>query len=84
MEESKTKFGIKYITSPSPIWVKWVFRIFFYFTSMTTLALSTFTNIPAETKLLITEWVTFANLAVHSASKMFGIELPKYNSNENT
>jgi len=74
MKKPKTRFGFKYIDSPSPMWVKWVFRVFFYVTSMTTIALSTFTNIPNETKLLITEWVTFANLAVHSASKMFGIE----------
>lgn len=84
MEEVKTKFGFNQIKNPPPLWGKWVFRIFFYVTSITTIALNTFTNISAETKLLITEWVTFSNLAVHLASKMFGIEVPKYNPDENT
>lgn len=69
------KFGLNQIGNPSPKWAKWVFRIFFYVTSMTTLALSMFTTIPTETKLHIAEAVAFANMAVHSLMKMVGVEV---------
>jgi hypothetical protein len=70
-----TKFGPKFIGNPTPMWAKWLFRIFFYVTSMATLALSLFTSIPTEVKLHIAEGVAFANMAVHSMSKMFGIKV---------
>lgn len=74
-DEPKTSFGPQFIGQPTPMWAKWAFRIFFYVTSMTTLALSLFTSIPTEAKLHIAEAVGFANMAVHSFSKMFGIKV---------
>jgi hypothetical protein len=67
------KFGLDQVNNETPKWATWFFRIFFYVTSMTTLALSMFTNIPVETKLHIAEIVAFANMAAHSFSKMWGI-----------
>ncbi len=74
-DTQETKFGPKFIGNETPKWARWLFRIFFYVTSMTTLALSLFSNIPTETKLHIAEAVAFANMAVHSFSKMFGIKV---------
>jgi hypothetical protein len=74
-QQPETGFGPKFIGSRTPEWARWLFRIFFYVTSMTTLALSLFSTIPVETKLHIAEVVGFANMAVHSFSKMFGIKV---------
>jgi len=74
-DEQQTGFGPKFIGNRTPVWARWMFRVFFYVTSMTTLALSIFTTIPVETKLHIAEVVAFANMAMHSFSKMFGIKI---------
>lgn len=68
------KFGTGQIKNPTPAWAKWFFRIFFYVTQTANLGLIMLTEIPAETKLRITEYVQFANLAVHGSTKLFGIE----------
>lgn len=73
MENQPVKFGFNQIASKTPEWAKWTFRIFFYCTSMTGIALTTFTRVPAETKVMILEGVTFGNLAIHSLSKMCGV-----------
>lgn len=72
--QGETKFGIAQISKPTPKWAKWVFRVFFYITQTVNLALIMFTTIPVEIKLQITEYIAFANLSVHGASKLFGIE----------
>jgi hypothetical protein len=74
-EQTSSGFGPKFIGEKTPSWAQWMFRIFFYVTSMTTLGLSLFTTIPVEVKLHIAEAVAFANMAVHSFSKMFGIKI---------
>jgi len=74
-DEKTTKFGPQFVGEPTPMWARWLFRIFFYSTSMATLGVGIFTNIDPGTKLQITQWVTFSNLAVHGFSKMFGIEV---------
>lgn len=75
------KFGLNQIGNQTPKWAKWFFRLFFYITSMTTLALSMFTTIPTEIKLHVAEAVGFANMAVHSFSKMWGIPIDDENKN---
>ena len=77
-----TGFGPKFIGNTTPVWAKWLFRVFFYVTSMTTLALSLFSTIPVEIKLHIAEGVAFANMAVHSFSKMFGIKVEQTDYNK--
>jgi hypothetical protein len=81
MADTKQSFGLNQIGNETPKWATWFFRIFFYVTSMTTLALSYFTDIPIETKLRIAEIVAFANMAAHSFSKMWGIEVDNNKSN---
>lgn len=75
MEETKNTFGIPSLQRPTPEWAKWVFRIFFYVTSMTAIALSIFTKISPETKLIIMEATTFANVAMHGLSKLVGVKV---------
>lgn len=71
--EQEVKFGFNQIGNTTPKWAKWAFRVFFYLTQTVNLAIILFSKIPPETKLEITEYVTFANLAVHGLSKMWGI-----------
>lgn len=67
------KFGPKYIGFETPSWATWAFRIFFWATSVITIAINTLTKLPLELKLQISEIVTISNIAAHSFSKMFGI-----------
>lgn len=73
----KVGFGPEHIDLPQPIWAIWFFRIFFYVTSTLSLSFTIFTEWPVKTKLKMMEIVSFSNLAVHGASKMFGIEVPQ-------
>lgn len=72
--QQPVKFGLGQIGNKTPDWAKWAFRIFFYVTQTINLGLIMFSDIPVETKLKLTEYVTFANLAVHGLSKMWGVE----------
>lgn len=74
-EPQQVGFGPKFIGNPTPMWAKWLFRIFFYATSTGTLGLGIFTNIDPGTKLQISQWVVFANAAVHGFTKMYGIKI---------
>lgn len=67
------KFGIGQIGNHTPEWARWGFRIFFYCTSLVGIFLTIFTRIPDELKLDILQGTTFANLAAHGLSKMFGV-----------
>lgn len=73
--ETKTTFGLPSLNKPTPKWATWFFRVFFYVTSMTTVALGMFTDIPVETKLHIAEWTAFGNIAVHAFTRMCGISI---------
>lgn len=72
--QQPVKFGLGQIGNKTPNFAKWFFRVFFYVTQTVNLGIILFSSIPAKTKLEITEYVTFANLAAHGFSKMFGIE----------
>ena len=69
-------FGLKQIGNPTPATATLIFRIVLYFSGLGNIAIIAFTDLPDELKLKIVSWSTFATLAVHSASKMFGIPLP--------
>lgn len=71
----EVNFGPKFIGHQTPMWAKWLFRIFFYCTSTTGVALGIFTNIPVEVKMHIYEGITFANMAMHGFTKMFGVKV---------
>lgn len=72
---AEQKFGPQFIGTETPQWAKWLFRIFFYCTSTIGIALGIFTSIPTEMKLHIYEGITFANMAMHGFTKMFGIKV---------
>jgi hypothetical protein len=71
---ANVKFGVGQINNPTPQWAKNAFRWFFYITSIITIALDIFTEIPPDIKLIINASVVKANLLVHALSKLFGIE----------
>ena len=74
-EDTKVTFGA--ISSTTPSWAKWVFRIVFLFTTVFTAWLASTGLIPATTKLEITYGLTALNATAFGFSKMFGITLDK-------
>jgi len=73
-------FGLNQIKNPTPATATWLFRIVLYLSGLGNIAIIAFTNISPELKLNIVSWSSFATLAIHSASKMFGIPLPEDSS----
>lgn len=69
-------FGFNQINNPTPATPTWIFRVVLYVCLLGNIGISTFTNLPDETKLIIVQWSSFLTLAVHAASKMFGVPLP--------
>ena len=69
--------GINQITNPTPAWANWIFRIVLYVCSLGNIVVTTFTKLPDDVKLEIVEWSSFLVIAVHMASKMFGVPLPE-------
>lgn len=69
-------FGFAQISKPTPATATWFFRIVLYVCLLGNIAISSFTDMKPTTKLKIVEFSSFFTLAVHSASKMFGIPLP--------
>lgn len=69
-------FGLNQLNNPTPASATWVFRIVLYLSQLGNIAIIAFTNLPPDTKLTIVSISSFATMAVHSASKMFGIPLP--------
>ncbi len=72
-----TGFGFGHIGSPTPQFATNIFRIVLYLSSVGTIAVSMFTTMKPETKVLVAEICSFATLATHMASKMFGVQLPE-------
>lgn len=70
-------FGLNQINNPTPASATWIFRIVLYLAQLGNIAIISFTTLPADTKLTIVSISSFATLAVHSASKMFGVPLPE-------
>ena len=69
-------FGFNQINKPTPATITWLFRVVLYVCLLGNIGISSFTTMKPETKLKIVELSSFFTLAVHSASKMFGIPLP--------
>lgn len=69
-------FGLNQIKKPTPASATWFFRIVLYVCLLGNIAITSFTDMKPATKLKIVELSSFFTLAVHSASKMFGIPLP--------
>ncbi len=70
-------FGLNQINNPTPKSATMFFRIVLYVCALGNLAITIFTTIPDHTKVLIAGICSFATIAVHLASKMFGVPLPE-------
>lgn len=79
--QHKVKFGTKYIKNETPEWARMLFSFFFWLTSLATLYISIFTHIAPELKLQIANIATFANLAMRSFTKLFGIVVEEPSNN---
>lgn len=75
VEDTKVTFGA--ISSTTPSWAKWSFRITLLLTTVFTAWLASTGLIPATTKLEISYGLTALNAAVFGFSKMFGYTLDK-------
>lgn len=73
--KGKTKFGIDQISQPTPMWANWVFRVFFYLASFTTVIVTTDDEISPATAKRVAKYLAFATMAVHGASKLFGVKI---------
>ncbi len=69
-------FGFNQINNPTPATATWIFRVVLYVCLLGNIAVGGFTRLPADTKLTIVELSSFLTLAIHAASKMFGVDLP--------
>lgn len=70
-------FGLNQVGNPTPATATWIFRIVLYACSLGTIATATFTNLPDHVKVQVAQWSSFLVVAVHLASKMFGVPLPE-------
>lgn len=68
------------IVSPTPAWANWVFRIVLYVAALGNIYVTIFTQLPQETKDMIVGVSSFVTIAVHLASRMFGVPLPEGSS----
>jgi len=68
-------FGIKQITQPTPVWAKQMFRVALYTAAAINIVLGIVTEIPPDVKALIGKYSIYLVTAVHSFSKLFGIDV---------
>lgn len=68
-----TKFGA--LSSPTPPWSKWMFRITFLLTSVITIWLAGTQLIPDNIKLEVSLILKAVDALVFGFSKMFGVKL---------
>ena len=71
----KTSFGVNQISNPTPNWANWIFRTLLYAGAITTIVLSTITEIPDNVKLVVAKYTLEGITLVHAFTKMFGITI---------
>lgn len=72
---SETKFGPGQITTQTPMWAKWMFRITFILTTAVTGWVAATNIFPQETKYEITLALKLLiDPVVYGLSKMFGVQ----------
>ena len=69
----KTTFGNP--SNPSPKWAIWVFRIFFYVSSVTTVIVTTDDEIPATAAKRIVKYLAYATMAIHLGARLTGVKV---------
>lgn len=70
------KFGLNQVSSTTPLWAKWMFRIVFLFTKIVVGYIAATDLISPEAKYEITLFLTLIiDPGIFGLSKMFGIEV---------
>lgn len=59
---------------PTPLWAKWVFRVFIILTTAATFVIASDPGIPDELKVRIGVYMKGCDLLILGASKLFGIK----------
>ena len=67
----KTKFGA--ITSETPVWAKWMFRVFMTLTTVAAFIVASDPAIADEVKIRVGIYLKAADMLVFGFSKMFGV-----------
>lgn len=75
VKEAPVKFGINWISAPTPQKIKWIFRIILYTAGFTSIVLPMIPEIPQNVALIIANWALRLIMIAHAASKFFGIDL---------
>lgn len=75
MPTAVTKFGVNQIWEKTPIWANVVFRVALYLAAATTIVLSTISEIPDHTKVVIMKYSLEGVTLIHAFSKLFGIQI---------
>lgn len=76
-KEAPIKWGLQWITSPTPVIVTNIFRFVLYAAFLTSEILPMFPEIPEDTALHISKWALRLVAIVHLLSKTFGIDISK-------
>ncbi len=71
----KTQFGKKAIGLETPLWAKWIFRVFMILSGAATFIVASDPNIPNDIKISVAVWLKGADMVVFGISKMFGISV---------
>jgi hypothetical protein len=71
----KTKFGKNAIGLETPLWAKWVFRVFMILSGAATFIVASDPHIPSDIKVSVAVWLKGADMAIFGLSKMFGISI---------
>lgn len=72
--KTNVKFGISQISNPTPLWVKYSFRIIFLFLSVAVFMVSDYPGLSEQVKLLMLKWFSGINMFTWGLSKLFGVE----------
>lgn len=70
----ETKFGVKQITTETPQWAKWMFRIAFILTTATTFIVASDPAISDDFKVRLGVYLKGLDMIIFGISKMFGVE----------
>ena len=80
----KTKFGFGQLTSKTPSWAIWIFRIVFILTTVATFVIAADPTINDALKVRIGVYLKGLDMFLYGFSKLFGVEVQEENHEKNS
>lgn len=74
MEDKVIKFGLSQVANPTPMALKYVFRVVSFCSGLWALLAPSFTHIDPQTLADINKWLLVGNTTIHYAIKFFGLD----------